>query len=126
MGILCTLGILLGTLNLNAQTIPVRYVNAAGGAYTNDGRSWATAKNNVQEAINDLSQFMADGGLTKGYVYVAGGADAANPAIYIPTESTEPTGGTMVNTAFSVPAGISVFGGFRPDAPEASPDLRGW
>ena len=37
----------------------------------------------------------------------------------MPTESTESFGGSMLNTSFKIYAGIHVYGGFNPDAPEA-------
>jgi len=77
----------------------VRYVSKTG-KYTNDGRSWATAKNNVQDAINDL----ADSHLI-GEVWVAEGT-------YKPTESTESSGGSTQYLAFKIPEGITVRGGF--------------
>ncbi len=77
----------------------IRYVTKTG-KYANDGLSWATAKNNVQDAINDL----VDKGLS-GEVWVARGT-------YTPTESTESTGGSTLYMAFKVPAGITIRGGF--------------
>lgn len=88
---------LLAGFRLSAQNI--RYVSK-GGAYANDGKSWATAKINVQDAINDL----VDNGLT-GEVWVAAGT-------YTPTESTESSGGSTLYMSFKIPAGISVYGGF--------------
>ena len=35
-----------------------RYVDVQKGAYTNDGRSWEAAKNNLQDAINDLAEYI--------------------------------------------------------------------
>ncbi len=77
----------------------VRYVTTSG-KYANDGLTWATAKNNVQDAINDL----VNKGLT-GEVWVAKG-------IYKPTESTESSGGSTLYMSFKVPAGITLRGGF--------------
>ncbi len=87
----------------------VRYVSK-GGAYSNDGKSWEKAKSNIQDAINDL----VDNGLT-GEVWVAHG-------IYTPTESTESTGGSTLYMSFKIPAGISVYGGFKGD--ETSKEAR--
>ncbi len=82
----------------------IRYV-AKSGRYENDGKSWATAKLNVQDAINDLYTK----GLT-GEVWVAQGT-------YSPTESTESVGGSTLYMSFKVYPGITVRGGFRgPDA----------
>ncbi len=94
---LFTLLVLLITMGASAQE--VRYVSKSG-AYANDGKSWATAKRNIQDAINDL----VDNGLT-GEVWVAAGT-------YTPTESTESTGGSTLYMSFKIPAGISVYGGF--------------
>lgn len=90
--------LLLLVLNLSAQNI--RYVSKSG-AYANNGLSWATAKINIQDAINDL----VNSGLT-GEVWVAEGT-------YTPTESTESTGGSTLYMSFKIPAGITVRGGFR-------------
>ena len=104
---LFTLLVLLITMGASAQEI--RYVSKTG-AYSNDGKSWATAKLNIQDAINDL----VDNGLT-GEVWVAKGT-------YTPTESTESTGGSTLYMSFKIPAGISVYGGFA--GTEATKDDR--
>ncbi len=101
---------------LYAQTDTIRYVRTSG-SYHNDGLSWATAMNNIQEAINDLRDYLNQHNLTSGSVYVAAGT-------YVPTESTESSGGSMLSTSFKIYAGIHVYGGFNPDAPEASPADR--
>ncbi len=77
----------------------IRYVTK-NGSYLNSGKTWADAKDNVQDAINDL----ANNGLT-GEVWVARGT-------YTPTESTESNGGSTLYMSFKVPAGITVRGGF--------------
>ncbi len=92
---------------VSAQTDTIRYVSTSG-AYNNDGRSWATAKNRVQDAINDLYEYMNTNHLTSGSVYIAAGT-------YVPTESTESSGGSMLNTSFKIYSGIHVYGGFNPD-----------
>lgn len=108
---------LLFALSLNAQTLDtIRYVSPSG-RFSNDGKTWATAKNNVQDAINDLNEYLVQNGLTGGSVYIAAGT-------YIPSESTESSGGSLLNTSFKIYNGIHVFGGFNPDAPEAKPSLR--
>ncbi|MBQ7698464.1 MAG: hypothetical protein IJT35_07795, partial [Paludibacteraceae bacterium] len=101
---------------LRAQTDTIRYVRTTG-RYNNDGRSWQNAKDNVQEAINDLRDYLNQHNLTSGSVYVAAGT-------YVPTESTESSGGSMLSTSFKIYAGIHVYGGFNPDEPEASPADR--
>ena len=65
----------------------------------NDGMSWATAKDKVQDAINDLHDYLVANDLTSGSVYIAAGQ-------YVPTESTEAVGGSMLNTSFKIYAGI--------------------
>ena len=94
---------------VGASAQEIRYVSKQG-AYANDGKSWATAKYNIQDAINDL----VDNGLT-GEVWVAAGT-------YTPTESTESSGGSTLYMSFKIPAGISVYGGF--EGTETSKDQR--
>ncbi len=100
--ILLTAITLLAVLEAAAQpkaTPEIRYV-ASYGKYENDGKSWKTAKKNIQDAINDL----ADKNIA-GEVWVAQGT-------YSPTESTESSGGSTLYMSFKVPAGITVRGGF--------------
>lgn len=99
-----------------AQTDTIRYVRMDGD-FSNDGRSWATAKNRVQDAINDLRDYLHANNLQSGSVYIAAGT-------YSPTESTEAAGGSMLHTAFKIYGGIHVYGGFNPDDPESHPSLR--
>ena len=95
----------------------IRYVRTTG-AYSYDGKSWGAAKKNVQDAINDLRDYMQTYGITEGgRIYVAAGT-------YTPTESTEELGGGVLYTAFKLYAGISVYGGFSQEAPEATPEER--
>ena len=95
-------------------TDTIRYVRmtADGGAYSHTGKSWAEAKDKVQDAINDLHSYLVANSLTSGSVYIAAGT-------YVPTESTEDVGGSLLNTSFKIYAGIHVYGGFNPDDPEA-------
>jgi len=76
-----------------------RYVTPTG-AYSNRGTTWDDAKNNIQDAINDL----VASHLLPGEVWVKEGT-------YRPTESTE-SGGTSLYASFKIPAGITVRGGF--------------
>jgi len=99
-----------------AQTDTIRYVHPSG-SYTNDGKSWANPKNRVQDAINDLHEYLESNSLTSGSVYIAAGT-------YVPTESTESSGGSMLNTSFKIYGGIHIYGGFNPDAPEEKPGDR--
>lgn len=103
------LTLLFSLLSLHAAAQQIRYVTK-NGAYTNDGKSWATAKHNIQDAINDL----VDNGLT-GEVWVAKGT-------YTPTESTESSGGSSLYMSFKIPAGVKVYGGFA--GTEATKDQR--
>lgn len=99
-----------------AQTVnPLlyRYVKT-GGAYANDGKTWANAKNNVQDAINDLHDYMVKAGITQGgKVFVAAGT-------YYPTETTETTGGSQLGMSFKIYAGITVEGGYPAKASEGA------
>lgn len=104
------------TLNVVAQTDTIRYVSMTG-SYNNNGRSWNAAKNHVQDAINDLREYLRQNNLTSGSVYIASG-------VYVPTESTEAAGGSMLNTSFKIYEGIHVYGGFNADNPEATPGER--
>ena len=101
---------------LSVQAQEIRYVKT-DGAYSNDGKSWATAKNNVQDAINDLYDYMQKNNQAEGRVYVAAGT-------YTPTESTESDKDGIAYTAFKIYEGITLYGGFSATAPEASPEDR--
>lgn len=94
---------------------PVRYVTTSGN-YANDGTSWAQAKNNLQDAIESLHDYMTRNGITEGRVYVAAGT-------YRPTTST-PGGDGVLYTSFLIYEGITVYGGFNADSPEATPEDR--
>lgn len=100
----------------HSQTDTIRYVRVSG-SYGNDGRSWETATNSVQDAINDLRDYIRQHNLQSGSVYIAEGT-------YIPSESVETSGGSLLNTSFKIYEGIHVFGGFSEAEPEASPGLR--
>lgn len=95
----------------------IRYVSTTG-KYSNDGLSWNTPKNNLQDAINDLHEYMKHEHIEEGgRVYVSAGT-------YTPTESTEITGGGILNTSFKIYSGIAVYGGFDADHPENEPQQR--
>ncbi len=83
----------------------IRYVKQGG---TGDGTSWANAMGDIQDAINAL----ADDNGTKGEVWVAGGTYSVKNYI----------DGTNQNSpvALRMSDGISVYGGFNSDAPEAT------
>lgn len=101
------------TLCSNADTV-IRYVRF-DGAYKNNGTTWDDAKNNIQDAINAVKAAM--GPDDEGRVYVAAGT-------YVPSESTEMAGGSTQYNAFKLYAGISLYGGFDPENPEATPEER--
>lgn len=86
-----------------------RYVKAEGGAYTNDGLTWNTAKSNIQDAINELHDYMNLQGITEGgYVFVQHGT-------YKPTESTSQDSQQPQYLSFKIYAGINVWGGWIGD-----------
>lgn len=105
------------------------YVSPAG-SFDNVGDSWATAKNNLQSAIDVLHERndVRDGS-RRGYVFVAGTEDngaaendgdddtpASLSATYIPNRrSTDDADGSVVNTSFRIYSNIYVIGGFRGD-----------
>lgn len=99
-----------------AQTDTIRYVNIKTGKYANDGKTWETAKDNVQDAINDLYNYMQTQNVHSGSVYVAAGT-------YTPSESTG-DGSSVLSTSFKIYDGIHVYGGFNVDKPEKTPDER--
>lgn len=94
---------------------PVRYVTTSGN-YANDGTSWEQAKNNLQDAIESLHDYMTRNGISEGRVYVAAGT-------YRPTTST-PGGDGVLYTSFLIYEGITVYGGFDDANPEDSPEER--
>ena len=107
---------MLASLSAYAQSDTIRYVNAKTGKYANDGLSWETAKDNVQDAINDLYDYMQRNSVHSGSVYVAAGT-------YTPSESTG-SGSSVLSTSFKIYDGIHVYGGFNADKPETTPDKR--
>ena len=94
---------------------PIRYVTTSGN-YANDGTSWEQAKNNLQDAIESLHDYMTRNGIAKGRVYVAAGT-------YRPTTST-PGGDGVLYTSFLIYEGITVYGGFNAANPEDTPEER--
>ncbi len=81
-----------------------RYVTPDGD-FGNDGNSWATAKRNIQDAIDDVASKL--GTSDSACIFVAEGT-------YKPTKSTE-TNGSVVTSSFQIPAGVHIYGGFVPD-----------
>ncbi len=93
-----------GVASVAAQSALRRYVDVNNGAYTNDGMSWSTAKNNLQEAINDLALYMSTNSIAEGgEIFVAEGT-------YYPSESTDE--GSTLFASFKMKEGITVYGGF--------------
>ncbi len=78
------------------------------GTYGADGKSWNTAMNDVQEAIEALYTYMTENKLTEGRVYVAGGR-------YFPSRSTETGNENRQHLSFLIRPGVHVFGGFNPN-----------
>lgn len=111
------IGILCFCVTAAAQVFngPIRYVRV-DGSYTNDGTSWDKAKNNLQDAIESLNSYMKRNGITEGRVYVAAGK-------YAPTTST-PGGDGVLYTSFLIYEGITLYGGFDAENPEARPEDR--
>ena len=106
----------MSVVDASAQTDTIRYVNIKTGKYANDGKTWATAKDNVQDAINDLYNYMQTQNVHSGSIYVAAGT-------YTPSESTG-DGSSVLSTSFKIYDGIHVYGGFNADKPEATPNDR--
>lgn len=98
------------TASLYAQRVAIRYVKAdVEDSGTRKGHSWADAYGNLQEAINELHEYLQNNReYTEGHIYVAAG-------VYTPTESTESAGGGLQYTAFKLYPGIHIFGGFAAD-----------
>jgi len=113
-------GLALSVFSQTPDPKLTRYVKmeADGGSYAGDGLSWATAKNYVQDAINDLHTYMQETHQTQGgRVFIAAGT-------YSPTESTEESGDGVLFTAFKVYEGITLYGGFSSASPEDEPEER--
>src|SRR6478609_1207418 len=80
-------------------SVCVVYVNKTGGNDTNDGRTWATAKSNVQ---NGVDAAFANSSLCQ--VWVAQGS-------YVPTYMTDPFASAKTATLL-LRAGVELYGGF--------------
>jgi len=88
---------------------PLYYYVKTNGRYTNDGLSWENAKNNVQDAINELHDYMTLNGITEGgCIFVAKGT-------YRPTQPTDDTSDLPQYLSFKIYAGINVWGGWYGD-----------
>lgn len=103
-------------IRMLADEIPIRYVKT-DGTYGADGKSWTTAKNNVQEAIDELYSYMTENKLPEGRVYIAAGT-------YYPSASTETGNENRQHLSFIIYPGVHVYGGFKADNPESNPDQR--
>jgi hypothetical protein len=105
---------MMSVLSASAQTDTIRYVKttANGGKYDNDGLSWATAKSDLQDAINDLHAYLTrNANVSSGSIYVAGATDGS--AVYKPSESTDAGQTSVLYTSFKIYDGIHVYGGFK-------------
>ncbi|HET7541197.1 MAG TPA: hypothetical protein VFK05_15070 [Polyangiaceae bacterium] len=80
-------------------SVCVVYVNKSGGNDTNDGRTWATAKSNVQNGID-----AAFANSSPCQVWVAQGS-------YVPTYMADPFASAKTATLL-LRAGIALYGGF--------------
>ena len=117
----------------NASDI-VRFVDITKGdqGYRNNGQSWATAKSDIQDAINTMHDYLEKNPNVKdAYVFVRGfnpddddvidangnytSAKLTPARYYKPTESTETSETGTLFTAFKIYAGIHVYGGFKGD-----------
>ena len=91
----------MSALSASAQTDTIRYVNIKTGKYANDGKTWTTAKDNVQDAINDLYNYMQLNNVHSGSVYVAAGT-------YTPSESTGDGSSVLSTSSRSTMASMSM------------------
>ena len=105
-----------GTIDIGAfefqpvSTSRIRYVRQG---YTGDGSSWENASGDLQRMIDELAE---NGDGQPGEVWVAAGR-------YEPL--TQLITGTSYSASFRMRNGVSVYGGFSADNPEASKALRG-
>lgn len=105
----------------------IRYVSPDGD-FTNDGTSWDKAKNNLQNALDDVDALIK-GKDRIGIIYVQGSEEGIE---YVPSRrSTDDADGSAFNTSFRIYAGIYVYGGFKgdevpddPEHPELLPQQR--
>ena len=88
----------------------IRYVRQG---YTGDGSSWENASGDLQRMIDELAE---NGDGQPGEVWVAAGR--YEPQAQLIT-------GTSYSASFRMRNGVSVYGGFSADNPEASKALRG-
>lgn len=114
----------------NASDI-VRFVDITKGdqGYRNNGQTWATAKSDIQDAINTMHDYLEKNpNVTEAYVFVRGfdpndedvidangnytSAKLTSARYYKPTESTETSETGTLFTSFKIYSGIHVYGGF--------------
>ena len=101
--LLVTAMLVIASLNVAQAADYIRYVSKTKGAFNNDGTTWASAKVNVQDAINDIANKLGEG--DRGYVFVEAGT-------YKPTQSVAGAGSSTLYMSIQIPAGVSVYGGF--------------
>ncbi len=99
-----TMILALVAFNVAEATDYIRYVSKTQGSYNNDGTTWAKAKVNVQDAINDIKDQVGEG--DRGFVFVEAGT-------YKPTQSVPGSGTSTLYMSIQIPAGIQVYGGFN-------------
>ena len=100
-----------------AEKVAIRYVSKSGSS-SGDGKSWGTARSDLQATINELYEFIQ--GSTNydvGHIYVAEGT-------YVPTESTQETATGTLYATFKIKPGIEIYGGFQGIERETSPADR--
>ena len=105
--LLSLLVVMMLPLTTMADDIPIRYVKTSG-SYGADGKSWASAKNNVQEALDALYTYMTENKISEGRLYIAAGT-------YYPSASTETGNDNRQHLSFIIYPGIHVYGGFKED-----------
>ena len=106
--VLAALALLLACVQSTCRSeVLERYVKTSdnGGSPAHGGLSWADAKDNLQDAINELHIAMQAANVSQGHIYVAAGK-------YNPTESTEAQNSNILNTSFLIYDGITIYGGY--------------
>lgn len=100
--LLACAGLSAGTMSAAASAgSPARRFVSADALPGGDGLSWATAFNDLQDAIED-----AEGNPSVGEIWVAQG-------LYLPSRREGPA--TPRSETFKIPNNVAVYGGFRGD-----------
>ncbi|MDF9830835.1 choice-of-anchor Q domain-containing protein [Parabacteroides sp. PF5-6] len=103
---LCLLGLTLSLPAFAAPAADVIYVKHNATGTPQNGKTWETAYTDLAEVLNNLA------------------ADAAPVEIWVATGTYKPTDGTDRYATFTIPTGITVYGGFA--GTETSLDARDW